>query len=105
MRLECVGEFARGSDPRDFSADWFQFVARESGEFVPGFVDQCSTLRSCAWPVSSGKTDREVREFAIQTERALVTLDADFANLVRFSEPERPGCFGRGPHRPDRRLV
>jgi predicted nuclease of predicted toxin-antitoxin system len=39
---------------------------------------------------SVGKTDREVREFAIQTERALVTLDADFANLVRFSDYKVP---------------
>jgi predicted nuclease of predicted toxin-antitoxin system len=33
----------------------------------------------------AGKTDREVRRFAIETERILVTLDADFGNLIRFS--------------------
>ena len=33
----------------------------------------------------AGKTDREVRRFAIETDRILVTLDADFGNLIRFS--------------------
>jgi predicted nuclease of predicted toxin-antitoxin system len=35
-----------------------------------------------AWP---GKQIGEVRRFAIETDRILVTLDADFGNLIRFS--------------------
>jgi hypothetical protein len=57
-----------------FPPTGFNLSPAKVGSSVPGFVDQCSTLRSCAWPISSGKTDREVREFAIQTERALVTF-------------------------------
>jgi len=37
----------------------------------------------------AGKTDREVRRFAIETDRILVTLDADFGNLIRFSPSGR----------------
>ena len=33
----------------------------------------------------AGKTDQEVRLFAIESGRILVTLDADFGNLTRFS--------------------
>lgn len=47
-----------------------------------------------------GKTDREVREFAIQTERILVTLDADFGNLVRFSPAGTPGVIWLRPRPP-----
>jgi len=48
----------------------------------------------------AGKTDREVREFAIQTERILVTLDADFGNLVRFSPAGTPGVIWLRPRPP-----
>jgi predicted nuclease of predicted toxin-antitoxin system len=36
----------------------------------------------------SGATDEQVLRFAVQNGRVLVTLDADFANVMRFP-PER----------------
>jgi hypothetical protein len=38
----------------------------------------------------AGKTDHEVRRFAIETDRILVALDADFYNLIRFSPAGTP---------------
>jgi predicted nuclease of predicted toxin-antitoxin system len=45
----------------------------------------------------AGKTDREVRRFAIETDRILVTLDADFGNLIRFSPSGTPGVIWLRP--------
>jgi predicted nuclease of predicted toxin-antitoxin system len=39
----------------------------------------------------SGADDPVVRDGAIQQERVLVTLDADFANVLRFPPSETPG--------------
>lgn len=39
----------------------------------------------------AGKTDFEVRGFAIEKDRILVTLDADFGSLIRFSPGGSPG--------------
>ena len=36
----------------------------------------------------SGATDEQILQFAIEAGRVLVTLDADFANVIRFP-PER----------------
>lgn len=36
----------------------------------------------------SGATDEQVLQFAVNNGRAIVTLDADFANVMRFP-PER----------------
>lgn len=36
----------------------------------------------------SGATDEQILHFAVENSRVLVTLDADFANVVRFP-PER----------------
>jgi predicted nuclease of predicted toxin-antitoxin system len=36
----------------------------------------------------SGATDEEVLQFAVNSGRAILTLDADFANVMRFP-PER----------------
>ena len=41
----------------------------------------------------AGKTDREVRRFAIKTDRILVTLGADFGNLIRFSPSDTSGVI------------
>jgi predicted nuclease of predicted toxin-antitoxin system len=41
----------------------------------------------------SGKPDREVRRYAIEQDRILVTLDADFGNLVWFSPGGTPGVI------------
>jgi len=48
----------------------------------------------------AGKTDREVRRFAIETDRVLVTLDADFGNLIRFSPSGTPGVIWLRPRPP-----
>ena len=48
----------------------------------------------------AGKTDREVRRFAIETDRILVTLDADFGNLIRFSPSDTPGVIWLRPRPP-----
>jgi predicted nuclease of predicted toxin-antitoxin system len=39
----------------------------------------------------SGAGDFVVRDAAIKQERILVTLDADFANVLRFPPAEAPG--------------
>lgn len=38
-----------------------------------------------------GADDSVVRDAAIKQERILVTLDADFANVIRFPPAETPG--------------
>ena len=48
----------------------------------------------------SGKPDREVRRYAIEQDRILVTLDADFGNLVRFSPGGTPGVIWLRPRPP-----
>ena len=48
----------------------------------------------------AGKTDREVRRFAIETDRILVTLDGDFGNLTRFSPAGTPGIIWLRPRPP-----
>lgn len=39
----------------------------------------------------SGSDDEEVRALAIAEERVLLTLDADFANVLRYPPAETPG--------------
>ena len=48
----------------------------------------------------SGEPDREVRRYAIDHDRILVTLDADFGNLVRFSPGGTPGVIWLRPRPP-----
>jgi predicted nuclease of predicted toxin-antitoxin system len=48
----------------------------------------------------AGKTDQEVRRFAVETSRVLVTLDADFGNLIRFSPANTPGVVWLRPRPP-----
>ena len=48
----------------------------------------------------AGKTDQEVRRFAIESGRILVTLDADFGNLTRFSPAGTPGVVWLRPRPP-----
>jgi predicted nuclease of predicted toxin-antitoxin system len=47
-----------------------------------------------------GATDAEVRKFAIETDRILVTLDGDFGNLIRFSPTDTPGVIWLRPRPP-----
>ena len=48
----------------------------------------------------AGKTDQEVRRFAVGTGRILVTLDADFGNLIRFSPANTPRVVWLRPRPP-----
>ena len=48
----------------------------------------------------AGKTDQEIRRYAIQTGRILVTLEADFGNLIRFSPGDAPGVIWLLPRPP-----
>lgn len=48
----------------------------------------------------SGATDERIRCFAIETGRVLVTLDADFANVLRFSPEHTPGVVRLKIHPP-----
>lgn len=41
----------------------------------------------------SGASDEKVRKHAIETGRIVVTLDADFANLLRFPPRGTPGVI------------
>lgn len=41
----------------------------------------------------SGADDSVVRAFAIESGRILVTLDADFANVLRYSPSNSPGVI------------
>lgn len=40
-----------------------------------------------------GAPDHQIREFAIQQNRILITLDADFGNLLRFPTAGTPGVI------------
>jgi predicted nuclease of predicted toxin-antitoxin system len=48
----------------------------------------------------SGEPDGEVRAFAIETGRVLVTLDPDFANILRFPPAGTPGVTRLKIHPP-----
>ena len=48
----------------------------------------------------AGKPDSEVRQFAIQRDRILVTFDADFGSLIRFSPRGTPGVIWLRPRPP-----
>lgn len=48
----------------------------------------------------SGEADEKVRAFAIESGRVLVTLDADFANMLRFPPTGTPGVIRLKIHPP-----
>jgi predicted nuclease of predicted toxin-antitoxin system len=48
----------------------------------------------------SGAPDETIRRYAVDTDRILVTLDADFANLIRFPPHETPGVMRLKIHPP-----
>ena len=48
----------------------------------------------------SGEPDDKVRAFAIESGRVLVTLDADFANILRFPPAGTPGVIRLKIHPP-----
>jgi predicted nuclease of predicted toxin-antitoxin system len=48
----------------------------------------------------SGAPDEKVREVAIEQGRVLVTMDADFANILRFPPAGTPGVLRLRIHPP-----
>jgi predicted nuclease of predicted toxin-antitoxin system len=48
----------------------------------------------------SGAPDEKIRAFAIESGRVLVTLDADFANILRFPPAGTPGVIRLKIHPP-----
>lgn len=48
----------------------------------------------------SGEPDTRIREYAIQEDRVLITLDADFADMLRFPPAGTPGVIRLKIHPP-----
>ena len=48
----------------------------------------------------SGAVDQEIRNYAIEHDRILITLDADFANIIRFPPYQTPGVVRLKIHPP-----
>ena len=53
----------------------------------------------------SGEPDQKVREFAIQENRVLVTMDADFANMLRYPPTGTPGVIRLKIHPPTEEAI
>ena len=53
----------------------------------------------------SGSTDEGIREFSITEGRILVTLDADFANVIRFPADQTPGVVRLKLHPPTEQRI
>ena len=48
----------------------------------------------------AGRPDNEIRNFAIESGRVLITLDADFGNILRFPPARTPGVIRLKIHPP-----
>lgn len=53
----------------------------------------------------SGQLDEKIREFAIAEDRVILTLDVDFANLLRFPTAGTPGVIRLKIHPPTEQSV
>lgn len=53
----------------------------------------------------SGQPDEKIREFAIEENRVLLTLDSDFANMLRFPTAGTPGVIRLKIHPPTEQAV
>lgn len=53
----------------------------------------------------SGVPDEEVRRFAIAENRILLTLDVDFANMLRFPPAGTPGVIRLKVHPPSEAAI
>lgn len=104
----------------DLTAVWEYAVRATAEEIVLAesqvrlFFDENLSVLLAEWATSTlaldvldaqdaglaGKTDQEVRRFAVETSRVLVTLDADFGNLIRFSPANTPGVVWLRPRPP-----
>ncbi len=48
----------------------------------------------------SGQPDNKIRDFAVEDNRVLLTLDADFADMLRFPPAGTPGVIRLKIHPP-----
>jgi len=53
----------------------------------------------------SGEPDGNVRAFAIESGRVLITLDADFGNILRFPPTGTPGVIRLKIHPPTEEAI
>lgn len=53
----------------------------------------------------SGVPDERIRHFAIEEGRILVTLDADFAHIIRFPPEQTPGVVRLKVHPPTEQRI
>ncbi|MFM2125630.1 MAG: hypothetical protein RL328_2081, partial [Acidobacteriota bacterium] len=53
----------------------------------------------------SGRPDEDIREYAIAQNRVLLTLDADFANMLRFPPQGTPGVIRLKIHPPSEAAI
>lgn len=53
----------------------------------------------------SGQPDVKIREFAVANDRILVTLDADFADILRFPPAGTPGVIRLKIHAPTEEAI
>src|ERR1700730_15100268 len=103
--LMAVWEYAARAEAEEFVLD-------ESG--VRLLFDENLSILSAQWAAATlavdvldaraaglaGKTDREVRRVAIETDPIIVTLDAVFGNSLRFSPSGTPGVIWLRPRPP-----
>ena len=75
-------------------------------------VQQAVTLRERGYDARAvveeglaGAADEQVRSHAIGTGRILVTLDADFANILRFPPAGTPGVIRLKIHPPTEEAI
>ncbi len=52
-----------------------------------------------------GADDRAVRQFALEQERTLVTIDSDFSHIVRFPPENTPGVIWLRPWPPTETMI
>lgn len=53
----------------------------------------------------SGQSDEKIRDCAIDQNRILITLDADFANMLRFPPAGTPGVIRLKVHPPSEAAI
>ena len=53
----------------------------------------------------SGAPDDAIRSYAIESGRVLMTLDADFANILRFPPSDTPGVIRLKIHPPTEQAI
>ncbi len=69
---------------------------RDSAELRSNGYDACGAVE--VW--LSGATDEQILHFAVENGRILMTLDADFANIIRFPPEQTHGVVRLKVHPP-----